>query len=297
MEQRAQTRRWQGAQKRCYTSFCGGFCAEWVDLHAYLQDKQLKQQTHKGCFGLFCEGFWAQIQQLSIRQGVGIWSYLAEGAEPADVLRFLVAVNLPNFIVMMKFGVRTTERERNSTSCAVTEKGNASQFSFFCQVIAFKMSSYCNTVILSIVISFVIYCCWVKRWLKRLVKISDLQLALLRTQLLSLRKFKGVLYDLFYLQLWSKCIRGLGSTSLKWSAFGLFCAIVLGCCTILVEQVLLPNSGFDCQVQVKAVELCWKLWLEMAQPKCQDPVCWCRGSEPDLKVAVMVGSALPGECP
>lgn len=140
--------------------------------------------------------------------------------------------------------MRTTEREtRNSTSWAITEKGNASHFSFFCQVISFKMSSYCNTVILSIIISFVIYCCWVKKWPKRLVKISDLQLAPLGTQLLSLKKFKSVLYDWLYLQLWSKCIRGLGSTSLKWSAFGLFCAIVLGCCTFLVEKVLLPNSG------------------------------------------------------
>lgn len=137
----------------------------------------------------------------------------------------------------------TTEKEINSTSWAITEIGNASYFSFFCQVIAFKMSSCCNTVIPSVIISFVIYWCWVKRWPKILVKIGDLQLAPPGTQLLSLRKYKSVLYDWLYLQLWLKCIRGLGSTSLKGSAFGLFCAAELGHCTFLVEKVLLPSSG------------------------------------------------------
>lgn len=171
--------------------------------------------------------------------------------------------------------MRTTEKEINSTSWEITENGNASNFSFFCQVIVLKMSSYCNTVILSIIISFLIYCCWFKRGLKILVKIGDLQLPPPETQLLSLRKFKSVLYDWLYLQLWSKCIRGFGSTSLKWSAFGLLCATVPGCCTFFVENVLLSSSdcNFDCQVQVKAIELLWKLCLEMPQLKCQDPAC------------------------
>lgn len=40
-------------------------------------------------------------------------------------------------------------------------------------------------------------------------------------------------------KLWLKCLRGLGSTSLRRSAFELVCATIPGCCTFLVEKVLL----------------------------------------------------------
>lgn len=115
------------------------------------------------------------------------------------------------------------------------------------------------------------------------------------------QKFKSVLYDWLYLQLWSKCIRGLGSTSLKWSACGPFCAIALGCCTFSVEKVLFPNfgqfwlsgagEGSFTVLKVVAGDATAEVSVRIL------PVCWCRGSEPGLNVANMVGWALPGECP
>lgn len=57
-------------------------------------------------------------------------------------------------------------------------------------------------------------------------------------------------------------------------SFGLFCATVLGCCTFLVEKVLLPSSGqFWLPDAGEGSWIVLKVWLEMPQMKCQDLVC------------------------
>lgn len=135
--------------------------------------------------------------------------------------------------------MRTT---RNSTSWAITENGNASHFSFFCQVIAFKMSSDCNAVN---PFHYNFLCDLLVLGLKVTQKIGEnwwFTAGSTRNQLLILRKFKCFVWLVIFAAV-IEVHQRTWHASLKWSAFGLFCAIVLGCCTFLVEKVLLPNSG------------------------------------------------------
>lgn len=173
----------------------------------------------------------------------------------------------------MKFGVRTTEKETNSTRWAITENGNASHFSFLCQVIAFKMSSYRNTIILSIIISFVIYLCWVKRWPKRLVN-RWFTAGFTRDSTPQPQKIQECFVWLVIFAAVIEVHQRAWQHILEVISFWAVLCIVLGCCTFLVEKDLLPSSGqFWLSGAVKAVELCWRLWLEMPQLKCQDPAC------------------------
>lgn len=132
-----------------------------------------------------------------------------------------------------------------------------------------KWTVFLILVILSLKVSSVMYGCWVKR----LLQISELQLASLRSQLLSLRKFRGLLgcllrscnCDQSASEGWAA--HPWGDQLLSWYVVG----TVLACCMLLAESFIpvpfLPCSGFGCQVLVKVLKVLGRDAL------CLDPAC------------------------